>query len=39
MAMTEDAPTTMLNETPTDPVAAVRAWLDDNWDPDLTVAE
>jgi alkylation response protein AidB-like acyl-CoA dehydrogenase len=40
MAMTEEAPATVpLNETPTDPVAAVRAWLDDNWDPDLTVAE
>ena len=39
MAMTEDAPTTVpLNETPTDPVAAVRAWLEENWDPDLTVA-
>lgn len=25
--------------TPADPVAAVRAWLTENWDPDLTVAE
>ncbi|WP_083914955.1 acyl-CoA dehydrogenase family protein, partial [Ilumatobacter nonamiensis] len=38
--MTEDAPTTVpVNETPSDPVAAVREWLDENWDPDLTVAE
>jgi len=40
MAMTEDALTTVpVNETPADPVAAVRAWLEENWDPDLTVAE
>ncbi len=26
-------------ETSADPVAAVRAWLEENWDPDLTVAE
>ena len=26
-------------ETKADPVAEVRAWLEDNWDPDLTVAE
>ncbi len=40
MAMTQDAPTTVpVNETPDDPVAAVRAWLEENWDPDLTVAD
>jgi alkylation response protein AidB-like acyl-CoA dehydrogenase len=40
MAMTDDAPRTAPhNETPGDPVAAVRDWLGDNWDPDLTVAE
>lgn len=34
MAMTEDALTTVpVNETPADPVAAVRAWLEENWDP------
>ena len=40
MAMTEDVPATVpVHETPADPVAAVRAWLEDNWDPDLSVAE
>ena len=24
---------------PTDAVAEVKAWLEENWDPDLTVAE
>jgi len=39
MAMIEDTPTTVpVNETPDDPVTAVREWLEDNWDPDLTVA-
>ena len=39
MAMTDDAPATVpVHETPDDPVAAVRAWLEDEWDPDLTVA-
>ncbi|MGA9276455.1 acyl-CoA dehydrogenase family protein [Ilumatobacter sp.] len=38
--MTENAPTTVpVNETPADPVEAVREWLGENWDPDLTVAE
>ena len=36
MAMTEAVP---INETPADPVAAVRDWLSENWDPDLTVAQ
>ncbi len=33
--------TATANATPStsDPVAAVRAWLEDNWDPDLTVAQ
>jgi alkylation response protein AidB-like acyl-CoA dehydrogenase len=40
MALTQDAPTTVpVHETPADPVAAVRDWLEDNWDPDLTVGE
>ncbi len=39
MAMTEEAPAVPFNETPADPIAAVREWLHDNWDPDLTVAE
>jgi alkylation response protein AidB-like acyl-CoA dehydrogenase len=36
MAMTDVAP---VDEVSSDPVAAVRDWLSDNWDPDLTVAE
>jgi len=39
MAMTEEAPSAPVNETPADPVAAVREWLSENWDPDLTVAQ
>jgi alkylation response protein AidB-like acyl-CoA dehydrogenase len=35
MTMTE-IPT---NETPADPVGAVREWLEQNWEPDLTVGE
>ncbi len=30
---------TTTTESVADPVAAVRAWLEENWDPDLTVAE
>ncbi len=29
----------MTTMTKADPVAEVEAWLEDNWDPDLTVAE
>ena len=25
--------------TPSDPAGAVRTWLEENWDPDLTVAQ
>ena len=40
MAMTEEAPTdAAVNETPVDAVAAVRVWLEANWDPELTVSE
>jgi len=40
MAMTDEAPTAVpVNDTPDDPVGAVRQWLEENWDPDLTVAE
>jgi alkylation response protein AidB-like acyl-CoA dehydrogenase len=36
MSLTE---TTHDRTTPSDPAGAVRAWLEENWDPDLTVAQ
>ncbi|MEM9514749.1 MAG: acyl-CoA dehydrogenase family protein [Actinomycetota bacterium] len=38
MSTTEAAPTTSPSDD-VDPVAAVTAWLEENWDPDLTLAE
>ena len=41
MALTDNPPVAgvPVNETPSDPVAAVRSWLEEHWDPDLTVAQ
>ncbi|MGI9644141.1 MAG: acyl-CoA dehydrogenase family protein, partial [Ilumatobacteraceae bacterium] len=31
--------TPTITDSAAEPIAAVRAWLEENWDPDLTVAE
>ena len=36
---TTEAPPTASGTDDADPVAAVTAWLEEQWDPDLTVAE